>query len=109
MSRFDAVNYTRLTADGGDNDVFSARFKNMRFNVPIQKTIRLSAADEHNLPGLAHVHLGDKDLWWVLLHYNGLYDAIQDVRAGMQLRIPSRSALLAYLETSSEKPSNLVL
>lgn len=109
MARFDAVNYMPLTSDGQDNSVFNARFKNMRFNVPVQQTIRLTAADEHNLPGLAFKYLGDVDLWWVLLEYNGLYDPIADVRAGLVLRIPSRTALISYLETAAEKPSNLIL
>ena len=109
MSRFDAVNFMRLTADRKDNSVFSARFKNMRFNVPTEQTIRLTSADEHNLPGLAFKYLGDVSLWWVLLEYNGLYDAISDVRAGLVLRIPSRTALITYLETTPEKPSNLIL
>ena len=97
---------TRL---GKDNSIFSARFKNIRFNVPVQKTIRLSAADAHNLPGIAHVHLGDKELWWVLLDFNGLYDPIEDVVPGLVLRIPSRTALITYMETTADKPGNLIL
>lgn len=109
MARFDAVNYMPLTSDGADNDLFRAKFKNLRFNVQVQKTIRLTAADSHNLPGLAHVHLGDKDLWWVLLEFNGLYDPIEDIQPGLLLRIPSRASLISYLETTSERPANLVL
>lgn len=109
MSRFDSVNYMLLTSDRQDNNLFSARFKNMRFNVPSSKTIRLTAADEHNLPGLAHVHLGDKDLWWALLEYNALYDAIEDVRAGLVLKIPSRTALISYLESSPDRPTSLII
>jgi hypothetical protein len=89
--------------------VFSAKFKNMRFNVPTEKTVALSAADAANLPGLAHRLLGDKSLWWVLLEYNGLYNPIEDIRPGILLNIPSRSALITYLETTPEKPSNVVL
>lgn len=109
MPRFDAVNYMPLTTDRKDNSVFGARFKNIRFNVPAQQTIRLSASDEHNLPGLAFKHLGDVELWWVLLDYNGLDDAISDVKAGTLLRIPSRTALISYLESVADTPSNLVL
>jgi len=109
MSRFDSVNYMPLTRDGEDNSVFSARFKNIRHNVPVQQTIRVTVADEHNLPGLAFKYLGDVALWWVLLDYNGLYDAIEDVKAGLVLRIPSRTALISYLETTADTPSNLIL
>lgn len=109
MSRFDSINYMEVTADRQDSDVFNAKFKNIRFNVPTESTIVLTAADEGNLPGLAHRLLGDKDLWWVLLEYNGLYDALSDVRAGNILKIPSRRALITYLETSSDRASNVIL
>lgn len=109
MSRFDSINYMPLTQDGRDNDVFRAKFKNMRFNVPTESTIVLTAADESNLPGLAYTYLGDKNLWWVLLEYNGLYDAIEDVKAGNVLKIPSRKALITYLETKTDTPSNVII
>ena len=109
MSRFDSVNFMRMTTDGKHLDVFNAKFKNMAFNIGAERTIQLSAADEHNLPGLAFKYLGDVALWWVLLEYNGLYDAIEDVKAGMVLRIPSRSSIISYLETTPEVASNVVL
>lgn len=109
MGRFDSINFTTLTSDGQDNDIFNAKFKNMRFNIPTAKTITLTIADENNLPGLAEKYLGDKSLWWALLEYNGLYDAIEDVKAGNVLRIPSRTSLITYLETTTETSTNLIL
>lgn len=109
MSRFDAVNFMVTTSDREDNDIFSAKSKNMRFNVPTERSIVLNAADENNLPGLAHTHLGDKSLWWVLLEFNGLFDAIHDVKAGNVLKIPSRRALISYLETSTDQPTTVIL
>ena len=81
----------------------------MRFNIPTEKSITLTAADESNLPGLAFKYLGDTSLWWVLLEYNGLYDPISDVIAGNTLKIPSRRDLISYLESSPERSSNVVL
>lgn len=109
MARFNALNFMPLTSDGGDLDVFASKAKNMRFNVPAAKTITLSMADEHNLPGLAHQHLGDQSLWWVLLEYNGLQDPIKDIKAGLVMRIPSRRDLITYLETTTDKPTNVTL
>ena len=109
MSRFDSVNFMQFTSDGAELDVFTAKFKNMAFNVPAQLSIQLTAADTSNLPGLAFKYLGDVDLWWVLLEYNGLYDAIHDVRAGIILKIPSRSSVIAYLETTPDNSSNQIL
>lgn len=108
-SRFNLANFMTRTSDGQALSVFSAKSKNMRFNVPTERTITLGSADAHNLPGIAHRFLGDKGLWWVLLEYNGLYDPIEDVQPGLILRIPSRSALITYLETTPEKPSNVIL
>lgn len=108
-SRFNSVNFMSLTSDGNDLSVFSAKFKNMRYNVPTERTLTLRPQDEANLPGLAEKYLGDRHLWWVLLEYNGLYDPIGEIKAGYVLRIPSRSALIAYLETTQENPSNVVL
>ena len=108
-SRFNTVNFMVRTSDQGDLSVFSAKFKNMRYNVPTERTLTLTPADESNLPGIAQKYLGDMNLWWVLLEYNGLYDAINDVKAGDILRIPSRTELITYLETTPENPSNVVL
>lgn len=109
MSRFDAINFMRLTSDEQDLDVFGAKFKNIRYNLPAERTIQLKAEDAHNLPGLAFRLLGDTSLWWVLLDFNGLYDAIEDIRPGMYLRIPSRTNLIAYLETAADTTSNLII
>lgn len=109
MARFDSINFMTMTSDRQDLDVFGAKFKNLRYNIPTESTIVLTAADENNLPGLAYTHLGDKSLWWVLLSYNGLYDPIEDVKAGLKLKIPSRRALITYLETTTDQPTNIIL
>ena len=109
MGRFDAINFRVMTPDRQDLDEFSAKSKNMRFNVPTEKTIVLTSADENNLPGLAHKHLQDKDLWWVLLEYNGLDDAINDIKPGNVMKIPSRRALITYLETESDRATNIII
>ncbi len=109
MARFDSINYMELTTDGGALDIFSSRFKNLRFNVPTEKTIILTDADECNLPGLAYTYLGDESLGWALLEFNGLYDSIKDLKAGVRINIPNRRELITFLETQPDVTSQIVI
>lgn len=109
MQRFNQVNFLSLTSDGGDLDVFTSKGKNMRYNLAVGETVVLNSSDEHNLPGLAYRLLGDENLWWVLLAFNGLYDALDDVKAGLKLKVPVRRDLIAYLETADAAPSNVII
>lgn len=92
-------------------DLFSTTVKNLRFSVPSYKAITLGPADSADLPGIAAQYLGSRYLWWVLLHYNGLYDSIEDVVAGMVLKIPDQAALISYLSTqvTDGKPQTIVI
>lgn len=107
MAQFDAIKFMTLTSDGGDLDIFSAKSKNMRFNVPIERSIRLGLGDENNLPGLAFTYLGDASLWWVLLEFNGLDYPLADIKPGTVLNIPSRRDLITYLEISETSSSTV--
>lgn len=95
--RFSSVNFFP-ELDNGQNDIWSSTAKNMRFNLASDRTIIVDARWESNLPGLAEEVLGDMNLYWVLLAYNGLVDPIEDVKPGVVLRIPRRKDLVAYLE-----------
>lgn len=106
MERFNIENFLELAklidpAAQPRFDPFSAVFRNMRFTLPIEKIITVDSSMSANLPGLAHRHLGETSLWWVLLYFNGLQDPVQDVVAGLQLRIPSRRSVVAMLESTS--------
>lgn len=79
-------------------DLFQSTIVNVRFNVPVGLTVTLGSEDVGNLPGLAAKYLGSRYLWYVLLHYNGLYDPLEDTYAGMTLNIPQLAPLLAYLK-----------
>ena len=80
-------------------DLFLSSISNVKFNVPLAQTIVVQAADVANLPGIAARYLGSRYLWYVLLHYNGLYDSINDMYSGMTLNIPQRAPLLTYLRS----------
>jgi nucleoid-associated protein YgaU len=98
MQRFDSANFMSLSADGQDLDIFSARFKDIRFGVPSSVSVEVDSATEANLPGLADKYLGDQALWWIILEYNGLVDPIEDITPGTVLRIPERRSVIQYLD-----------
>lgn len=101
-STHDYENYGTVCAqDSGRWDILKCSINNIRFSVPCEKTIVVQAGDEANLPGLAAKYLGSRFLWYALLHYNGLYDSIHDVKPGMTLRIPKLDPLLNALKNGS--------
>lgn len=109
MPRFDSSNFMTVTADGQDLDIFSARFKDLRFGVPGTVTVEIDASTEANLPGLADKHLGDQALWWVILEYNGLVDPIEDITPGTVIRIPERRSVIQYLDARPATENSSVL
>ena len=100
MARFNLTDYVGTTEDGRV-DIWSAKFINLRFSVSLAKVITVTSGFEANLPALASKYLDDQNLWWAILHYNGLIDPIHDVRVGSVLKIPDRNSLLSFLENKS--------
>lgn len=99
MARFDVENFLPLTEDGKSFDVFSSPMRNLRL-ITTEAVVTVNAATAHNLPTLAHTHLGEVGLWWVLLMYNQLTDPIRDVVPGLKLKIPRKSELVQLLEVT---------
>lgn len=106
MARFRIENFFPITDDGQSRSIFRSTTRNMRTNVALSKSFTLTVGDEANLPTLAHEHLGDKDLWWALLMYNGWQDPINDVKSGKTILIPDRGQLLSWLETPRDRRAN---
>jgi hypothetical protein len=102
---YDWTNYTVVDNTGTDWDVFSSAYKNLRFNVPTNQQIQLTASTAANLPGLAYLYYGDTSLWRALLAYNGWSDPLSEVAPGVVMNIPTKAALLQYL--SSQKATNV--
>ncbi len=103
-SIYDCENYLTLTESDNERwDIYDAAFKNLRYLVPASKTIVLTSADSANLPGIAATYLGSRFLWWALLAYNGLYDAIEDVGPGVTLNIPDPAALITFLKANNQQ------
>lgn len=109
MSDFDARLFMPVFSDGQHFNVFDAKFKDLRFRLPIAQKVTVDAKLEGNLPLIAHLYLGDQKLWWILLQFNGLLDGIKDVYAGRTLNVPDRNALIALLQATEDQQTNLVL
>lgn len=107
-STYDFESYATVCAqDNGRWDILNNSINNIRFTVPAEKTITLTIDDVANLPGIAAKYLGSRFLWYVLLHYNGLYDSLNDLKPGMTLRIPQLDPLLNALKNGSRGSSGL--
>jgi nucleoid-associated protein YgaU len=108
----DIENFLILTPNDNTRwDYLRSGITNLRYRVPIASTVVVGNGDEANLPGIAQRVLGDRFLWHVLLHYNGLYDALRDVVPGMVLNVPDRAILmrvLAQREDSSTPETNFL-
>ena len=78
-------------------DFVSARYKNMRWLLRHTETYEVTSSDIANLPGIAFRVYGDVSMWRMILAFNGLQDPIQDMWAGQVLNLPSKAAVIAYL------------
>jgi hypothetical protein len=109
MSSFDSRLFMPVLPDGRHYNVFDAKFKDLRFKIPVSQTISIDAKLEGNLPLIAHLYLGDQNLWWVLLQFNAFNDPIKDVSAGSSLKIPDRRSLLSLLQSADDQETTVVL
>jgi hypothetical protein len=98
----DIKNYAVPDNTGTQWDYFSSAFKNIRFNVPINQQIQLTAADAANLPGLAFRYFGDTSWWRVILAFNGWSDPLSQVAAGVVMNLPTKAAVLQYLSSQTQ-------
>jgi len=97
----DIKNYAVPDNTGTQWDYFSWAFKNIRFNVPINQQIQLTAADAANLPGLAYRYFGDTSWWRVILAFNGWSDPLSDVAPGVIMNLPTKASVLQYLSAQT--------
>lgn len=108
----DQENFLVLTTNDSTRwDYLKSGITNLRYKVPVASTVIVGNGDEANLPGIAQATLGDRFLWHVLLHYNGLYDSLRDVVPGMVLNVPDKAILLRVLaqrEDSSSPATNFL-
>jgi hypothetical protein len=109
MARFNASNFMQLTNDNLDLDIHSAKFKDIRFSVATTQIVEVDASTEANLPAIADKYLGDQNLWWLLLDYNGLLDPIEDIYPGQRLNIPDRKSVIAFLDATPTTQSPTVV
>lgn len=109
MSSVDSRLFMPVLADGNHYNIFDAKFKDLRFRLPVSQTITIDSGTEGNLPLIAHLHLGDQQLWWVIVQFNAMNDPLKEVKAGATLNLPDRRELLALLQSPDEQQTTLVL
>lgn len=78
-------------------NVFSSRYKNIRYNLRPYTTYTVTAKDVANLPGISFNVYGTTDLWHIILAFNGLSDPLNDLYPGLVLNIPNKSDVLSLL------------
>lgn len=108
MSAYNVANFMQITEDSLHLEIWTASFVDIHRFVPPARTLVVDRKYAANLPGMAAEFLGSRYLWWAILMYNGLADAINDVRPGVKLLIPDKDALVSYLQsrTSDRDSSN---
>jgi hypothetical protein len=94
---YDYTRFTPLDSSGEAYDQFKSAYKNIRFALPTVQTVTVKESDIGNLAGLAFRVYGDVSMWRMILAFNGLQDAIQDMWAGQILNLPAKAAVIAYL------------
>jgi hypothetical protein len=98
----DLKNYAVPDITGTQWNYFSSAFKNIRFNVPVNQQIQLTAADAANLPGLAYRYFGDTSWWRVIMAFNGWSDALSQVAPGVIMNLPTKAAVIQYLSSQKQ-------
>jgi hypothetical protein len=101
----DWSSFTPVDNTGNAYSIFRSGYKNLRFNVPVQKKVTLNAAQAYNLPGLSQELFTDTSLWLALLAFNGLSDPLTDVYPGLTLNVPTKADLVAYIGQSNKAAS----
>lgn len=62
----------------------------------------VSDTDAYNAPLIAHKMYENKDLWWVILIYNGMPDAFR-LSSGTQIRVPAINNVITALSDIQDR------
>lgn len=92
-----------------DLNIWDADFVNLQAFVTPLTSLIIDARYTANAPGIAEDYLGSNRLWWVIIMYNGLSDAIKDLYPGRVIKIPDPDKLNTYFtnKRSSSSSSHL--
>ncbi len=94
---YNYAQHTPVDNTGKSYSVFRSGYKNIRFALSATRTYTVTQADEANLAGIAYKLYSDSSFWYMLLAFNALKDPLQQVVAGLILKVPSKSDVIAYL------------
>lgn len=98
------VHFTQPTEDGLHLNFWDAPYAKIN-KLPITSNFVIDAATEADPFGIAAEYLGDPSYYWVVLMYNGLSDAVHDLRPGMRIVLPSQGDLVNLLKSSNIAPN----
>jgi len=95
----------RLTPTKIDDLVSPGRFRFETWRVPdIDMTVynqyTVTEADLMRIDLIAYRMLGSVNFWWAIALVNNIANPIEDLEAGMTLRIPTRDAIAVALSQS---------
>lgn len=99
---YDYTRFTKIDSSGESYDFLRSAYKNIRFALPTAQTLTVKEPDIGNLAGIAFRVYGDTSLWRMILAFNGLVDPIQDMWSGQVLNLPSKAAVIAYLNEQTQ-------
>lgn len=108
-SDYDYSRFTKLDNTGTNYDIFRSAYKNIRFAIPTVQTLVVRDSDVGNLAGIAFRVYGDVSLWRMILAFNGMQDPIQDMYPGQVLKLPSKSAVIQYLNSQLQSQQQTIM
>lgn len=97
-----ATPYERLLNNKVDHSHLTSLYRNMRYQVAPTRSILIDSRYAYNLPGLAYDYYGDTSYWRAILAFNGLTDAVNDIKVGVQISLPAKADVDALLATSNQ-------
>lgn len=102
-------NYLSLGADRKSLDYLSAKYLNIRFSIPPERTFVVTNSSIANTFGLAYQLYGDKNYWWILALYNGIINPVTDLKPGDVLQLPSLTSINAFLTRELAQDVKLII
>lgn len=107
------MDYSRFTPvdnTGTSYSPFKSAYKNIRFALRTAAVHVVTAADTANLVGIAFRTYGDVSFWRLILAYNGIHNAVQDIQPGVVLKLPNKADAIAYMNAQrADKQTSILI
>jgi hypothetical protein len=100
------VRFTQPTEDYLHLNFWDAPYAKLS-ELPTVTKFVIDAKTESDVFGIAYKFFGDPGLYWVILMYNGLADAVHDLRPGTPINIPDQTLLYEMLGSASRNANRV--